>query len=229
LNSTWLPSPHLCDGEWYDPSMRPLVSGCRENVKKFQIFIKMSSGKSTLVWVYAHDSVKTLKVVIEKREGLPRTSFYILHAGKVMHDDSSLIKGQISKNSTITLLHLLRGGAEGKRGPTFPTSYKEATHPKGSQPAASTSSQPSPYIVEKLDSSPILEIKHPQVKQLFSTLQSHAVICRFNGFWPRYFELHQWVYSNWTTNSQILLCSKGFFVVQFESQEEYQKALSQGP
>ena len=111
----------------------------------------------------------------------------------------------------------------------MPTSYKEATRPKGSQPAASTSSQPSPYIVEKLDSSPILEIKHPQVKQLFSTLQSHAVIFQFNGFWPRSFELHQWVYSNWTTNCQILLCSKGFFVVQFESQEEYQKALSQGP
>ena len=94
---------------------------------------------------------------------------------------------------------------------------------------ASSSSHPSPYLVENLESTPTLEIKNPQVKQLFSTLQSIAVICRFNGFWPIYFDLHQWIYTNWTTNFQILLCSKGFFVVQFKSQGDYQKMLSQGP
>lgn len=114
-------------------------------------------------------------------------------------------------------------GAEGKRGPSFPSSYKEATCPKGSQTTTPSSSQPNLYIVEKLDSSPILEIKNPQVKQLFSTLQSHAIICRFNGFWPISHELHQWIFTNWIINCKILLCSKGFFVVQFESQEDYHK------
>jgi hypothetical protein len=123
----------------------------------------------------------------------------------------------------------MRGGAAGKSGPSIPSSYKEATRPKGTQAASFFSSQPSPYIVDKLDSTPTLDIKNPQIKQLFSTLQSAAVICRFNGYWLRSFELHQWIYTNWTTNCQILLCSKGFFVVQFDSREDYQKIFSQGP
>ena len=107
----------------------------------------------------------------------------------------------------------MRGGGEGNRGPSSPSSYKEAARPKGPPAAASSSPQNSPYFVEKMESTPTLEIKNPQVTKLFSTLQSVVVICRFNGFWPRYFDLHQWVYTNWTTNCQILLCFKGFFVV----------------
>ena len=146
-----------------------------------------------------------------------------------MQEDSRLTDYQISKNSTIFLLYHLRGGAEGNKGPSGPSSYKEAARPKGPPTTASSSPQNSPYFVEKMESTPTLEIKNPQVTKLFSTLQFVAVICRFNGFWPRYFDLHQWVFTNWTTNCQILLCSKGFFVVQFDSQEDYQKMLTQGP
>jgi len=83
--------------------------------------------------------------------------------------------------------------------------------------------------VEKLESTPILEIKNDQVKGLFRSLQAEAVICRFNGFWPKSQDLHAWIYHNWTTNCQILLCSKGFFIVLFDSPDEYQKVFMQGP
>ena len=83
--------------------------------------------------------------------------------------------------------------------------------------------------MEKLESTPVLEIKNEQVKGLFSSLQAEAVICRFNGFWPKSHDLHAWIFQNWTTNCQILLCSKGFFIVQFDSPDEYQKVLLQGP
>ena len=100
----------------------------------------------------------------------------------MLQEDPRLIDFQISKNSTISLMHCLRGGAKEKRVPFDPSSYKESAHHKGSQTTASSSSQPSPYLVEKLESTQTLEIKNPQVKQLFSTLQSVAIIYCFKGF-----------------------------------------------
>ena len=88
---------------------------------------------------------------------------------------------------------------------------------------------PAHTFVGKLESTPVLEIKNEQVKGLFSSLQAEAVICRFNGFWPKSHDIHAWIFQNWTTNCQILLCSKGFFIVQFDSPDEYQKVLLQGP
>ena len=133
---------------------------------------------------------------------------------------------QIYKNSTLHLMYSLRAGTIGNRGTACLSSYKDAARSKGSQStAAPPSSQPKPYIVEKLEVIPSLEVKNTEVTQLFSTLQTHALICCFNGFWPRSFDLHNWIYTSWTTNCQILLCSKGFFVVQFESKEDYQKII----
>ena len=67
-------------------------------------------------------------------------------------------------------MHQLRGGAEGKIGPFCPSSYKEVARPKGPQTVASYSSYPILYLVEKLESTPTLEIKNSQVKQLFTML-----------------------------------------------------------
>ena len=136
-------------------------SGVREDIDSFHIFIKLPFGKLILVWVHASDSVETLKLVLEEREGFPRTYFYFLHEGKVLQEDSRLVHCQISKDSSISLMHHLRGGAEGKRGPSCPSSYKEVACPKGSQTATSYYSFPSPYLVENLESTPTLEIKNP--------------------------------------------------------------------
>jgi len=234
--------------------------GAREVCENFQIFINMPTGNPLLVWVNELVTVEELRENIASRMGYHEYDFYFVHAGKSMQDSLKLSDYQISRNSSISLMLRLRGGAEGNqrgpipsnkgvgnpknRGTAGPSSYKDAARSKGPQATATRTpsqpkgphaaadplpTQPGPYIVEKLDDIPALEVKITEVKNLFNTLQKHALICRFNGFWPRSFDLHNWIHSNWTTSCQVLLCSKGFFVVQFESQEDYQKILVQGP
>jgi len=207
----------------------------------YQVCIKTLLGKTILVWVSENDTGETLKAKIAQREGYSRNFFYILHRGKVLKEGDRMRDCQIGKNSTLHVAYRMRGGMPGNRGTAGPSSYKDAARTngpqtykdaartKGPQTEATTNVQPSPYIVEKLESTPVLEIKNEQVKGLFNTLQAKAVICRFNGFWPKSHDLHDWIYQNWTTNCQLLLCSKGFFVVQFESMEDYQKVTMQGP
>jgi len=210
--------------------------GDRADLENFQIFINMPTGNSILVWVNDLVSVEELRAIIARRMGYHACDFYLVHAGKSMEVSLKLSDYQISRNSSISLLLRLRGGAEGKQRGSIPThkgagpsSYKDAARQKGPQTEAPSNVLPSPYIVEKLESTPVLEIKNDQVKGLFKSLQAKAVICRFNGFWPKSHDLHCWIFQNWTANCQILLCTKGFFIVQFESLEEYQKVLLQGP
>jgi len=216
-------------------------SGSGAENGKFQIFIKTPPGKTILVWVSAHDTGESLKVKIAQKEGYSRFIFYILYEGTVLHENDRLGERKIDKNATLHVVYRLRGGSSGNRGTAGPSSYKDAARSKGTQSYKDASrtkgpqteatlvDQPSPYIVEKLESTPVLEIKNEQVKGLFRSLQAKAVICRFNGFWPKSHDLHAWIYQNWTSNCQILLCSKGFFIVQFDSLDEYQKVLLQGP
>jgi len=224
--------------------------GAKEDGENFQIFINMPTGNPLLIWVNELVTVEALRANIASRMGYHAFDFYLVHAGKSMQNSLKLSDYQIYRNSSISLLFRLRGGAEGfqrgpfpankgvgnpkNRGTAGPSSYKDAartpSQPKGTHASADPlPTQPGPYIVEKLDDIPALEVKITEVKNLFNTLQSQALICRFNGFWPRSADLHNWIHSNWTTSCQVLLCSKGFFVVQFESQEEYQKVLVQGP
>ena len=60
------------------------------------------------------------------------------------------------------------------------------------------------------------------------SFKSKAFICRFNGLWPQSEDLHQWIYSSWTKNCEIILCSKAFFAVQFYSQEDYKIIFQEG-
>jgi len=230
---------HPCDGEWYEFQNRFSGLDLRAELKKFQIFVKSFTGKPLLLWVSDEDTGESLKNMVVKIEGYPLSSFYLLHEGKVLHEGDRMRDCQIGQNSTLYVMHRMRGGMPARTaGPSSykdaarskgPQTYKDAARSKGPQTEASTNVQPSPYIVEKLDSTPVLEIKNQQVKGLFNTLQNQAVICRFNGFWPRSHDLHAWIYQNWTANCQLLLCSKGFFVVQFESMDDYQKVFLQGP
>lgn len=69
----------------------------------------------------------------------------------------------------------------------------------------------------------------PEVTSLHNDLSKNAVICRFNGFWPKSDALHQWIYSTWTTNCEIYLCPKGFFIVRFNTEQEKDSIINQGP
>ena len=145
-----------------------------------------------------------------------------------MHEDSQLLEYHIFRNSSLNLVSLLDEGAEGKIGPYSSNSYKKVAHLKGPQRTAPPPTQLSLYIVEKMDTMLSLEVKNPQVTQIFKSLQYQAVICCFNGFWPCSVDIHPWIYSKWTTKCQIFICSKGFCVVHFDLQEDYQKIFEQG-
>lgn len=76
---------------------------------------------------------------------------------------------------------------------------------------SSTAKYLSPFIVDKSDKVPKMEIKNTEVNRLFRTCKSKAIIYWFNGFWPWLEDLDQWIHTNWTTNCEYYLCSKGFF------------------
>lgn len=69
----------------------------------------------------------------------------------------------------------------------------------------------------------------PEVTNLHTELSKNVVICRFNGFWPKSDALHQWIYSYWTSDCDIHLCSKGFFIVSFHTEQERDSIINQGP
>ena len=72
----------------------------------------------------------------------------------------------------------------GSRLPTFSNlfSYKDANQLKSSLSAVKPPIMLSPYIVEKLDKVPSLEIKHIEVNELFLYFKFESAICRFNQF-----------------------------------------------
>lgn len=88
---------------------------------------------------------------------------------------------------------------------------------------------PDPYIIDQTEQNPTMEITLPEVSSLFSVLHSKAIIYRFNGYWLKPEALYQWVFSLSTPNCDIYLCSKGFFIVQFETQKDLDFVLNEGP
>ena len=83
--------------------------------------------------------------------------------------------------------------------------------------------------MDQAPENPSISLDLPEVKYIFSYLQKNAIICRFNGFWPKTDALYQWIHTVWTKNCQIHLCSKGFFIVTFRAEEEKEKILNEGP
>ena len=88
---------------------------------------------------------------------------------------------------------------------------------------------PKPFIVDKLEEIPSIELSHPALADHYQKFAETTIICKFNGLWPHTTNLYQWIHSNWTNKSKIYLCSKGFFIVAFALNEDYQKALTGGP
>jgi len=116
----------------------------------------------------------------------------------------------IKPGSTIFLNMRLQGGAK-DAGTSLKSkgSFKEAVKGKGKNPTV-VSESPGKYIVDQMPESPSIYIEIPEVKNIYSDLQKNAVICRFNGFWPRIDALYQWIHSVWTKKCQIYLYPKGF-------------------
>lgn len=89
---------------------------------------------------------------------------------------------------------------------------------------------PRPYIVEQKPENLVLTVSSmPQVNSLYSKLYNNVVICRFNGFWPKYDVFHQWIHDAWSTNCEIYLCAKGFFIFRFNTTQEREHIINKGP
>ena len=101
-------------------------TGRLQEVGTFQIFVKIPSGISLVLWVSAEDIGETLTTLIVQKEGYSPTLFYILHEGKVLQEGEKLRDCQIYKNSTLHVMYRLRGGTGGNRGIAGPSSYKDA-------------------------------------------------------------------------------------------------------
>lgn len=123
-----------------------------------------------------------------------------------LQEKTRLNKYQIQRNATIYLNLRLRGGVLGTTSINKPTTrgkgmpfFKAIPRVKASlegKKQVPDSSLPGSYIVEKTENIPELAVEIPEVTGLFDALQTKAVICQFNGFWPKLEELHAWIHQN---------------------------------
>jgi len=121
----------------------------------------------------------------------------------------------------------LRGGAAGQSSSAPPFSYKAAVHYE--IPISPETPKPKPFLVDKLEEVPIVEIYHPDLADDLQKFAERAIICKFNGLWPRTKDLYAWIHDNWTHHCKVCFCSKGYFVVLFDNPKHYEHALEEGP
>jgi hypothetical protein len=62
--------------------------------------------------------------------------------------------------------------------------------------------------------------------------RSVSLVCRFNGFWPKLVDLNSWISATWIPIMQqqafIHPCAKGFFIVEFDIEEDRDLILNSG-
>lgn len=167
---------------------------------------------------------------------IPEQGKNLIYQGPSLQDHYTLQEYNITTDSTIIInLHLRRGCSRSSSKDTSfrnTGSFKDAVKGKGKniQPKPAPALElTSPYIVEQKLESPTIQVTLPEVTNLHTDLATHVVICRFNGFWPKSNALHHWILSTWSLDCEIHLCSKGFFIVSFNIEQERDNIINQGP
>lgn len=197
----------------------------------YQIFLRTTEGRHLCLQIWGGMRVLELKEKIQDKLGIPVALQNLIFSGVCLQDHLTLQHFRVAQDSTITLNHRLRGGSKGsssKPTGTYRDAAKGKAPAKGKEPAV-VSPSPGQYIVDQIPESPSIALDLPEVQCIFSNLEKKAVICRFNGFWPKTEALYEWIHTIWTKNCQIHLCSKGFFIVIFLEVEEKEKILNEGP
>ena len=79
--------------------------------KKLVVFVKIESGKTWLVNVGAQDSVLSLKLRVEEREGIPRGLFSLRSHGKDLYEKQR-VEQVLCDGDTVEVFLCLAGGSE---------------------------------------------------------------------------------------------------------------------
>lgn len=174
----------------------------------FQIQIRLLSGKTLLQWVIASDLVQDLKQSLEFRLAIPSASQRLLCEGKHLEDLYPLSFYSIRRNASIILTLRLRGRVVGQSSSVATFSYKDAVHAQKPNKAAPPAQAPKPFLVDKLEETPSIEITHPLLDDQIQKYAEHGIICMFNGLWPRTSDLYQWIHSHWTNNCKVLFAQR---------------------
>ena len=169
--------------------------------------------------------ILTLNLLLQDKMSILAQVQHFQYEGKILVNDLNMLKYKIAQDYVIILNAGLCGGS-GCGGNLSPAklSYKEMAQKSNGSALISQA-----YIVDKANQTPRLELIDPFITGIHEAYSTKVIICRFNDLWPKTVDMFKWIYSNWTNDCEISLCSKGFFVVMFKCQENYQGVLDLGP